>query len=92
MHVEFIAWAYAPTLKQTHAAETEVQSYEGFKKRFFQFWEHLQDLKDTMNLSGVIETRVIGGTEKDKNTLAMWRAQAADELFVKELTKEEEYA
>jgi len=27
-----------------------------------------------------------------KNTLAMWRTQAVDELFVKELIKEEEYA
>jgi hypothetical protein len=90
MNIELIAWEYTPTPKQAYGKEVKVNNYDEFKKEFVAFNNHLKDINDMMNLSGLIETRV--ADVKDKDLAAIWRAKAADEIFFEELTKEESYA
>jgi hypothetical protein len=85
MKVEFIAWTYAPSPKESKGFSTKVYTYEGFKKQFMKFYDHIKYLQDELNLSSVIETRT---SDDSKKTLHEWRVRIADEIFCNELTQE----
>jgi len=90
MYIEMIGWAYVPTPKEVRTKECHCNSFEDFRKNFLEFYIELQELNENLDISSVIETRANVG---DKQALAAWREQVANEIFMAELNEREvEYA